>query len=219
MADVRDMYMAHTMIRREFGLLPQLVRDVKPRDTQRSEAVGAHADFMCGLLHFHHEGEDVVLWPLLQERGGEEAESIVPVMEKQHDAIESANAEAMRLLVAWRSTATGTEELAAVFDRLLAALLEHMVMEEERILPLAEKYVTAAEWRKLGEHGMDEMPKKLLPLAFGMVMYEGDPEVIRAVLAQAPAPARLLMPFIAPRLYARHAKRVHGTATPPRATT
>ncbi|MCA2230045.1 hemerythrin domain-containing protein [Nonomuraea aurantiaca] len=218
MADVRDMYMAHTMIRREFGLLPQLVRDVKPRDTQRSEAVGAHADFMCGLLHFHHEGEDVVLWPLLQERGGEEAESIVPVMEKQHDAIESANAEAMRLLVAWRSTATGTEELAAVFDRLLAALLEHMVMEEERILPLAEKYVTAAEWRKLGEHGMDEMPKKLLPLAFGMVMYEGDPEVIRAVLAEAPALARLLMPFIASRLYARHAKRVHGTATPPRAT-
>ncbi|MEU8301185.1 hypothetical protein AB0C04_28350 [Micromonospora sp. NPDC048909] len=49
-----------------------------------------------------------------------------------------------------------------------------------------------------------------------MAMYEGDPEVIKHVLAEAPLPARLLMPIIGPRLYAAHAKRVHGTATPPR---
>ncbi|MFJ4847225.1 MULTISPECIES: hemerythrin domain-containing protein [unclassified Streptomyces] len=216
MADVRDMYMAHTMIRREFGLLPQLVRDVLPNDTKRSEVVGAHAEFVCRLLHFHHDGEDLILWPLLQERGQEEAEAIVPVMEEQHHAIEAANAEAIRLLPEWRSTARGGHELAEVFDRLLDALLEHMSMEEQRILPLAEKYVTAAEWRQLGEHGMSEMPKKALPLAFGMAMYEGDPEVIKAVLAEAPGPARLILPFLAPRLYAKHAKRVHGTATPPR---
>ncbi|MFD3457290.1 hemerythrin domain-containing protein [Streptomyces sp. NPDC058691] len=216
MADVRDMYMAHTMLRREFGLLPQLVRDVAPYDTKRSEVVGAHAELLCGMLHFHHEGEDVILWPLLHERGGEEAEAIVPVMEEQHHAIEAAHAQAMRLLPEWRSAARGGHELAEVFDRLLAALLEHMTMEERRILPLAEKYVTAAEWRQLGEHGTGEMPKKALPLAFGMAMYEGDPEVIKAVLAEAPGPARLIMPFLAPRLYARHAKRVHGTATPPR---
>ncbi|MEU6340946.1 hemerythrin domain-containing protein [Streptomyces sp. NPDC046977] len=216
MADVRDMYMAHTMIRREFGLLPQLVRDVLPNDTKRSEVVGAHAEFVCRLLHFHHDGEDLILWPLLQERGREEAEAIVPVMEEQHHAIEAANAEAIRLLPQWRSTARGGNELAEVFDRLLDALLEHMSMEEQRILPLAEKYVTAAEWRQLGEHGMSEMPKKALPLAFGMAMYEGDPEVIKAVLAEAPGPARLILPFLAPRLYAKHAKRVHGTATPPR---
>ncbi|MGW5555693.1 hypothetical protein ACWER9_00525 [Micromonospora sp. NPDC003944] len=36
------------------------------------------------------------------------------------------------------------------------------------------------------------------------------------MLAHAPLPARLLMPIVAPRLFARHAGRVHGTATPPR---
>lgn len=40
MADVRDMYMAHTMIRREFALLPQLVRDVEPYDTERRKSSG-----------------------------------------------------------------------------------------------------------------------------------------------------------------------------------
>ncbi|MGI5250417.1 MULTISPECIES: hemerythrin domain-containing protein [Streptomycetaceae] len=218
MADVRDMYMVHTMLRREFGLLPQLIRDVAPDDIKRSEVVGAHAEFVCEVLHLHHEGEDVVLWPLLHQRGGEEAEDVVPVMERQHHGIESANAEVLRLLPQWRSTARAGQELAEAFDRLQAALLEHMAMEEERILPLAEKYVTAAEWRRLGEHSLEKSAKKSLPLAFGMAMYEGDREVVAGVLAEAPLPVRLLMPAIARRWFARHATRVHGTPTPPRAT-
>ncbi|WP_246040848.1 hemerythrin domain-containing protein [Streptomyces cadmiisoli] len=218
MADVRDMYMAHRMIRREFGLLPQRVREVEPNDTRRSEVVGAHTELVCGFLHFHHEGEDLILWPLLQGRGGEEAEAVLPRMEEQHHAIEAAGNEVLRLLPEWRSTGRSGHELAEALDRLLAVLLEHMAMEEEQILPLAEKYVTAAEWKQLGEHSMKEVPKKVLPLAFGMAMYEGNPEVIKAVLAEAPLPARLILPFLAPRLYAKHAKRVHGTATPPRGT-
>ncbi|MDN3029677.1 hemerythrin domain-containing protein [Streptomyces sp. S.PB5] len=216
MADVRDMYMAHTMMRREFRLLPQLVRDVPEGSVQRAELVGSHAELLCQILHLHHEGEDLVLWPLLAERGGEEAAVIVPTMEEQHHAIEQAHAAAMALLPGWRAEATGGEELAEALDQLLAVLLEHMATEEKEILPLAAKYVTAAEWDRMGQHGLANSPKRTLPLTFGMVMYEGDPEVVKAVLVHAPLPARLLMPRLAPRLYASHAKRVHGTPTPPR---
>ncbi|MFI7608081.1 hemerythrin domain-containing protein [Micromonospora sp. NPDC049366] len=218
MADVRDMYMAHAAMRREFGLLPQLVRDVAPGDTRRAEVVGAHADLMCLILHTHHEGEDLLLWPRLRERGGAEAEAIVPTMEAQHHAIEAAHAQVVALLPAFRATARGGEALAEALDALRAALIEHMDLEEREILPLAEKHVTAAEWKGLGEHGMRHAPKKILPLVFGIAMYEGDPEVVKAVLAEAPGPARLIMPILAPRLYASHARRVHGTATPPRGT-
>ncbi|MFJ4848552.1 hemerythrin domain-containing protein [Streptomyces sp. NPDC088733] len=218
MADVRDMYVLHTLFGREIGLLPRLVRAVAPGDTERSEVVGAHIELLSGLLHLHHEGEDLILWPLLDQRGGEEAKAIVPAMEEQHHAIETANAELARLLPQWRSTARGGSGLADVLDRLLVVLLEHMAMEEERILPLAEKHVTAAEWNKMGEHGLAEAPKKALPVIFGMAMYEGNPEVIKAILSEAPLPARLLMPVLAPRLYAKHAKRIHGTATPQRVT-
>ena len=34
------------------------------------------------------------------------------------------------------------------------------------------------------------------------------------MLAHAPLVPRLLMPHLAPRAYARYARRVHGTATP-----
>ncbi len=43
MADVRDMYMAHTMMRREFRLLPQAVRDVAPGDTRGAAVVADRA--------------------------------------------------------------------------------------------------------------------------------------------------------------------------------
>jgi hypothetical protein len=75
--------------------------------------------------------------------------------------------------------------------------------------------VTAAEWAHMGQHGMSNFPKRLLPSAFGMLMYEGDPAVTRRTLSNAPLPARLLIPIIAPCAFSRHAWRVYGKATPP----
>ncbi|WP_433539038.1 hemerythrin domain-containing protein [Micromonospora sp. CA-249363] len=216
MADVRDMYMVHIMFRRELGLLPQLVRGVHPGDAKRADVVGAHAALLCRQLHLHHEGEDLFLWPLLAERGGAEAAAVVPAMQTQHHAIEQAYEAVVALLPGWRRTGHDGAAVADAVEQLRAAAVEHMALEEAEILPLAQRYVTAAEWAKLGEHGLNDTPKKDLPLIFGMGMYEGDKAVIKAVLAHAPLPARLLMPIVGPRLYRSYAKRVHGTATPPR---
>ncbi|WP_431946084.1 hemerythrin domain-containing protein [Actinacidiphila sp. bgisy167] len=216
MADTRDMYMAHAGLRREFRLLPDLIRSVRPGDTQRAEVVGSHAVLICDLLHGHHEGEDLLLWPKLAERGGAEAAAIVPTMEEQHHAIDELYKEATGLLPGWRSTGQGGAALAEVFQQLATVLEEHMALEEREILPLVEKHVTAKEWHALGEHGMAAIPKNLLPLVLGVAAYEADPQVLKGVLASAPLPVRLLVPILARRKYAAHAKRVHGTATPPR---
>ncbi|MFE0631912.1 hemerythrin domain-containing protein [Streptomyces sp. NPDC058864] len=216
MADTRDMYMAHTALRREFRLLPDLIRSVAPGDTRRAEVVGAHAALVCRVLHTHHEGEDKLLWPKLVERAGVDAEVIVPTMEQQHHAIDELHTEVTGRLVAWTATAQDGEELAEAFERLLTVLIQHMALEEKEILPLAEKHVTAAEWHQLGEHGMQNTPKKDLPLVFGMAMYEGDPEVIKAVLATAPLPVRMIVPVLGRRRYAAHARQVHGTVRPAR---
>lgn len=216
MADTRDMYMAHTALRREFRLLPDLIRSVPPGDARRAEVVSAHAALVCRILHTHHEGEDKLLWPKLVERAGVDAEVIVPMMEQQHHAIEELHAEVTGLLGSWRATAEGGEKLAEACERLLTVLIQHMALEEKQILPLAARYVTATEWHELGEHGMASTPKKDLPLVFGMAMYEGDPEVIKAVLATAPLPVRLIVPVLGRRRYAAHARQVHGTVRPAR---
>ncbi|MFJ2297168.1 hemerythrin domain-containing protein [Streptomyces sp. NPDC087894] len=219
MADVRDMYMAHTMLRREFRLLPQVVREVTPGDVDRAEAVAAHTDHLCFVLHLHHEGEDLLLWPLLLDRAGTDAAAIVPTMEEQHSAIERSYHEVTELLPLWRKTAQGGERLAVAIERLLPALVEHLALEEHKILPLAERHVTAAEWKQLGEHGMAQTPQDVLPLALGMAMYEADPDVVAALLADIPEPHRASLTEAAEHAYATHAERIHGTRTPPRVGT
>jgi hypothetical protein len=218
MADVGEMYLVHTMFRREFGLLPDLIRGTDRNDTKRRALIGSHAQLVCQILHAHHEGEDLVLWPLLLERAEAETTQIVAVMEQQHHAIAAAHDEAVHRFGGWCRSGHGGEALATVLDDLVSILTAHTALEEQAVLPLAEKYITAAEWQQMGQHGMDTFQKRLLPLAFGMLMYEGDPAVMRRTLSNVPQPARLLMPIIAPRAFSRHARRVYGTATPPKTT-
>ena len=218
MADVGEMYLVHTMLRRELGLLPDLIRGVDRNDVKRRARIGLHAQLVFQILHAHHEGEDAILWPLLVERGEAEATEIVAVMGEQHQAIAAAHDEAVHRLGEWRRSGRDGDGFATVVDDLTRVLTEHTALEEKAVLPLAEKYVTAAEWAQMGRHGMDTFQKRLLPLAFGMLMYEGDPAVMRRTLFNLPLPARLLMPIIAPRAFSRHARRVYGTATPPKTT-
>jgi hemerythrin-like domain-containing protein len=218
MADVGEMYLVHTMLRREFSLLPGLVRGPGRIDAKRRARIGAHIKLVCQILHTHHGGEDLVLWPLLLERAVAEATEIVAVMEEQHQAIAAAHDEAVHRLGDWCRFGRDPEGFATVLDDLAWVLAEHTALEEKAVLPLAEKYVTAAEWQQMGQHGMNTFQKRLLPLAFGMLMYEGDPAVMRRTLANLPQPARLLMPIIAPRAFGRRARRIYGTATPPKIT-
>ena len=67
-----------------------------------------------------------------------------------------------------------------------------MLLAIESIKQLKARYVTAAEWEQMGQHAMNTFRKRLLPLAFGMLMYEGDPAVMRRTLANVSLPARLL---------------------------
>src|SRR5579859_5399530 len=126
MADVRDMYMAHGMFRREFGLIPGLIRGVTEGDTKRAGVVGYHIDLVSRILHAHHEGEDAIVWPKLLERGGQEAAAIVPAMVTHHEALEKLLTHTDEMLPGWRATARGGADLAEPFDQLNFILNEHM---------------------------------------------------------------------------------------------
>ena len=138
MADTRDMYMAHAALRREFRLLPDLIRSVTPGDTRRAEVVGAHAALVCDVLHGHHEGEDCCCGQARGARGAEAA-AIVPTMEQQHHAIEAGTTRSTGLLAAGARPDEGGEELAEAFEQLTTVLVEHMALEEKEILPLADE--------------------------------------------------------------------------------
>lgn len=214
--DTRDMIEVHRALRREFGLTPAMVRTTAAGDIARAKTVAGHIDLMSRLLAIHHGEEDRQLWPRLLERVPDQLSPVVALMEAQHEQVHQASEAVTALLSQWTATAAApaSVRLAEVLDQLCTVLNEHLSAEEQHILPLVARHLTEDEWEHLGADGFAQVPKKELPLVFGMLMYEGDPEVTGSMLANAPALARLVMPVLGPRAYTRYARRVHLTATP-----
>lgn len=210
------MVCVHTFLRREYRLAGGAIRGVAAGDTRRADVVADHLDFLTTFLHHHHTTEDRLLWPKLLERVPDELAPIVRLMEAQHEQVDAFIGEIAQGLPRWRQHARAGDgnQLARLFDRLYAGLSEHLDAEEQRILPIAARTVSLAEWSEIGEAGARGTPKKDMPLVLGMLQYEGDPEVVAEILAEAPRLVRLIVPRLARRAFRRHALTIHGTVTP-----
>lgn len=220
LADTRDMYVVHAMFRREFGLLPALVRAAADGDRERVQTVANHLELVDSILMHHHHGEDKHIWPRLVERSYSEAASIVGIMESQHANIDKLDARIADAAERWRATASAADgvDLAQILEQLAAAVNEHMVVEEELALPLIGRYITAVEWQTMVQEAGAGIPPELLPLSFGLVMYEADPSIVEEVLRSMPDEVRPVLGPLSEQAFAEHALAVHGTATPPRST-
>ena len=219
-ADTRDMAAVHTMFRREFGSMPELVLGVAAGDAERTAVVADHVLFVSRMLELHHAGEDECIWPLLREHGGAEIELLMDVMECQHEDIHKA-----RLLVddavrTWRASASAEdrESLVEAVQALVPRLEDHLALEEDRVLPLIERHLSEPEYARLGEESAARTPAELLPTMLGMVIYESTPEVADAIVTVMPAEAGPRVREAAVAAYAAYAETVYGTATPQRVT-
>jgi hemerythrin-like domain-containing protein len=208
---VHEMVIIHRAFRRELTILPRLVREVDDGDTQRAATLAGAVRLVLAGLHHHHTGEDVILWPALLERAAPST-GLVETMQAQHEAVEGHMDQVEPLLRAWEDAPTPARgaELADLLDRLAAALIEHLDLEEREILPLAERHVTVAEWNSLGDQGVEEMDQKQLPIIFGAILEECTPEERRAMLAKLPLPVRLLIRTAGAVQYRRFVSRVRG---------
>lgn len=214
--DIRDMIVVHTALLREFRLSPALIRMVAVGDLRRARVVGTHLRFLDDVLHHHHAGEDLLLWPKLLARAPSELAPLIALMESQHHGIELSLTLVDGALAAWSASADGEirDRLADEVQELYALLAAHLDAEERQLLPLAAAHLTEQEWQDIGQSGVASLPKLKIPMVFGMFMYEGDPEVLAAMLRTVPALPRLVLPGLARRSYARYARKVHGVATP-----
>lgn len=215
-ADVREMYMSHAVFRREFGLLPAAISNVAAGDAARAQVVAQHYELIQELLHHHHQAEDTYLWPRLVGRAPQEALPVVAVMEAQHEQLANLLADVAAGLNGWWGTADPVEDarLTEMAGRLRGLIAEHLTAEEEQAVPLIAQHITAAEWGEMVAVGAEGIEPEQMPLLFGMMMYEGDPEVIRGAIDHMPAEIRPVMAELAAGAFARHAELVYGTPEP-----
>lgn len=213
--DTHDMIVVHRIFRRESGLMPRLIRAVPDGDTARAQVLAdAFGDYQMG-LHFHHSGEDELVWPLLLARVDLEADMVLR-MEAQHEVIARTLEDAAQRLARWRSapSAATADPLIAVLTEHRAALLAHLDDEEEYVLPLIEEHLTAAEWARLGERFAGEVPKSKMLFFLGAILEDATPAERQAMMAQLPAPARILWRAVGQRRYRRAVGKIRAGITP-----
>lgn len=204
--DVRDMKIVHETFRNAFSEGARLVRANPTPSPARVTFLADHCDFGLGMLHHHHASEDELLYPLLIERAGDQAEMIETV-EHQHEEVTGAIDAATEATRAWRSSPsveTGNA-MADALEALNTTLQPHLDDEENKVVPLAAVTLTEAEWEAVGEHSRAQIPKDKMAVAFGMLLEPLDEADRTYMKQQLPAPVRLLYPLLIQRPWNKYA--------------
>ena len=212
--DTWEMVLVHRVFRREFRILPALIRAASAGDRARAGVLGDHLQTLATALRHHHEAEDELLWPALLDRVGLHAD-LVHRMESQHDRLHVLLDRIDELTPRWRATAGAAlrDELADVVAGASAAIHEHLADEEQEVLPLVSEHITQAEWDALNKRGQDSIPKNAKAFLFlGSILEEATAREERMFMRQLPAPIRLVWRFGGPRVYARSTRRIRGGA-------
>jgi hemerythrin-like domain-containing protein len=218
--DGREMVMVHDVLRREFGLLPGVVSSLRADEQcgARADTIAWHIKWLVRFLHHHHSTEDHYIWPLLVQRcdHGE----LTARMESQHEEIAARLDTVVRAAEVWdvERTVASRDLLEHALRELIPPLSTHLSDEEKLVVPLMETYIGADEVGRAVEAGLANFPPGETALLMGMVMYEGDQEMVSRVVATMPPDLGARIRVVAPREFARHSEQVHGTRTPPRSS-
>jgi hemerythrin-like domain-containing protein len=209
--DVRDMAIVHRTFREGYAEAARLVRAAPAPTSTRVAFLADHIDFVVGMLHIHHEGEDELLYPKLIERVPDQA-STTEEVEHEHELIRTSLDAVSAAVATWRrqpATETGAG-LAAALDELNAVAQRHLDDEEQKVVPLAAVTVTQQEWDALGEHAVAQIPRAKKPIAFGMLVEPLDDDDRKYMKRLLPSPIRLLYPVLIDRPWKKYASTLRS---------
>jgi hemerythrin-like domain-containing protein len=181
--DISDMLAAHEALRKEYATLPLLVKSIADGDSVRAAVVSDHIALMGLLMTAHHDAEDELLWPLVEERAPEH--EAVFIMEREHTDLTTQVALMSELATAWRSDPSATKR-AALHTELIAFeknLLKHLGHEEREALPLLGTVMTQEEFAAFGGRARDSVPPEHRALLLGLILGDCTPASRAALLA------------------------------------
>ena len=189
--DMTEMFAVHDCLRHEFARLPLTVKAVPEGDDARATVLGEHILLMTSLLHAHHDGEDVLVWPLLEERSPEHADLVDTVI-GQHEGMNAAIANARAEAQEWMAN-PGILQRSALHTTLIGLekeLLHHLAVEEQEIVPLISRDLSQEEYAAVGAHSRAALPPEQLPVALGLILKNTSAERGAAILNGMPPEAR-----------------------------
>src|ERR1700734_3220889 len=113
--DTRDMYAVHGVFRDTLGAAPALVGGIAPDDAERVALIANYYENILSFLHAHHNGEELLVFPLLRERCDGVGALMDEMAEQHHEAMELLE-QTKVALAAWPGGDAGAQQAAQ--DRL-----------------------------------------------------------------------------------------------------
>jgi hypothetical protein len=192
----------HRVFLWSYGEAPGLVRSVFAGDIERASYVGEVLGNFDKLLHVHHEGEDLYMYPKLAERAPACAVHVTEMLAQHAEVREHLDAiEPIR--EQWRTTADVSvgEDLALRYAKLEERLKVHLRREVTEVTPAVDKVLTPKELDELASHGVDAFETKVVLAYLGMILATNPPEERREFFKDIPLPIRMAYRVVGKRLY------------------
>jgi hemerythrin-like domain-containing protein len=189
LTDTSDMVNLHRVFRNAMDQAPTMIAKTSDGDEHRAAIVASYYTNVLSLLHVHHESEDELIWPRLLERCPDNSGEISRIAAQHGDVID-ALAAARQASLNW-STSASRDDAVTLQDALAvlnAELAPHLDDEEEFILPIAARYLSAEEWGELPSHGMRAFDGDKLWLILGLVLGQMTPAQREAMQENMPPP-------------------------------
>ena len=181
---------------------PGLVRSVNTGDTPRAAYVGEVLGNFDKVLHFHHEGEDLLMYPQLSERAPACALHVEQMLQ-QHRQVTQRLEGIAPVRSRWIETADAAtgEELAERYEDLKSVLNVHLRREVTEVMPVVDRVMNEKEMSSLAQHGVDQFDKKFMVAYLGMVLATNPPADRREMFKEIPPPVRLAYRLVGRRMY------------------
>ena len=147
-ADTTMMRIVHDALRRDLDRARRtLTAEPAPTPRQRA-AIAEQLRWMMSFLEAHHRSEDEGLAPLVRDRDAGAAD-LLGTMASDHSSIAAAISSVES--AAGGSPDDPSDRLVRALDELSAVLLPHLRREEDEMMPVVSRSITAGEWSDI-EH-------------------------------------------------------------------
>lgn len=181
---------------------PGLVRSAAAGDTARAAYVGEVLGNFDKVLHIHHEGEDLLMYPQLAARAPACALHVEQMLVQHRQVTDRLEViEPVRLRWMETADAATAEELAKRYEDLSAVLNVHLRREVTEVMPVVDRVMTENEVKGVGQHGIDQFDKKFMVSYLGMVLATNPPADRKELFKEIPPPVRLAYRLVGRRMY------------------
>lgn len=192
--DMEIMRILHDAFRRDGTRLARAADTygIAEPETHDALLLGWHG-FSSGLYH-HHTIEDTHIWPVLRRKLADRPDDLAVLddMETEHSRIDPTLA---ALESAFDDPESGPDVVAERISDVVELLRSHLDHEERDAFPLIRRHISTREWAALNRSSMKELSYSDIAQLGPYLLDGASPADVRRVLAELPAPLRLVHRF------------------------